>query len=156
MLLEKGVMCNLLIAGLGGRSDDELDKFLSKNNKSKKYVKRLGYVSDNKMTALYLECLALVFPSTYEGFGVPVVEAYSLGVPVISSNAFSLKEVVGNGGVLIHPYNYQRFSSEMEKVLMDNSYRNKLIKKSRNEAKRFNWVSSIRKIVSYFDIVVSF
>jgi glycosyltransferase involved in cell wall biosynthesis len=153
ILIDKGHKVNLQIAGLGGKSSKELEEYI-RDNKIGNYVKQLGYVSDKKMVSLYNGAKALVFTSAYEGFGIPIIEAFSLGVPVISSNAFSLKEVVGNGGVLISPYNYKRFATEMGKVIVDDKYRKNLSLKSKKAAIRFNWQASIDKLTNFFDKTV--
>lgn len=154
-LYDRGVKVNLLIAGLGGRSNDELEKYM-KENTSGKLVKRLGYITDSRMTALYKKAEALVFTSAYEGFGIPIIEAFSLGLSVISSNAFSLKEVVGKGGSLVHPMDYVTFSKLMEKIILDKKFKKKMSIKSKNESNRFSWQESVVKLTSFFDRVVSY
>lgn len=138
----------LYISGLGGRSNKEISNYII-NNGLKDSVRLLGYVSDKDIPSLYSNSMGLVFTSAYEGYGMPIVEAFSLGVPVISSNAFSLKEVVGNGGVLVDPYNYDGFADEMAKVINDKRYREKLATLSKSESKRFSWTKSVNELFEF-------
>src|SRR3990167_6327176 len=95
---------NLAIVGSKGWDSDriyELPKKLGIEGR----VKFLGYVPDEKMPALYSNALALVFPSLFEGFGLPILEAQASGCPVITSNISSMPEVAGKGALLVNPYN---------------------------------------------------
>lgn len=80
-------------------------------------------------------------PSLYEGFGIPVIEAFGCGCSVIVSDASSLPEIVGDAGMLFYPDSSQNLLAVMEKVLNDVKYREGLIQKGLNRAKDFNWDS---------------
>ena len=103
-------------------------------------VVQTDFISDEEKVALYRGAAALAFPSYYEGFGFPVLEAQSLGVPVITSNASSLPEVGGSKGALyVDPYNVQNIASAMEKMVADGSLREELIAAGHENVKRFSW-----------------
>lgn len=99
----------------------------------------LGYVSAPMMYSLYTNAVALVFPSFSEGFGMPLVEAMSLGLPVIASNVSSFVEVVGDAGILINPHDPATISNAMEDILKNPSRREEIVKKGFERAKQFSW-----------------
>ena len=86
-----------------------------------------------------------VFPSLYEGFGLPPLEAMACGCPVIVSNTSSLPEVVGKAGVLVDPYDSDALAEEMYKILINNDLKEELSKKSAARAKMFSWKKATRE-----------
>lgn len=80
-----------------------------------------------------------VFPSFYEGFGMPVLEAQKAGAPVVASNAGALPEILGDSALLVDPHNTQEIAEAIYKVLSDKKLRNDLIKKGQENIKRFSW-----------------
>ncbi|GAB4028096.1 MAG: glycosyltransferase family 1 protein [Candidatus Microgenomates bacterium] len=128
----------LVVCGLSGRADSKSQKYIRDNGLENK-VKILGYVDDNTLCNLYQNASIFVFPSAYEGFGIPVLEAMSYGVPVVSSNAFSLAEVVGNGGILVDPYNVAAYIGAVSKILKDSILRKDLIKRGQKRASELKW-----------------
>ncbi len=99
----------------------------------------LSYVPQEHLEPLYAGAVALVFPSLHEGFGLPVLEAMARGTPVVSSNASSLPEVVGEAGLLVDPYDVEGLARAMERVLDDRSLRDRLTHAGRERAARFTW-----------------
>lgn len=102
-------------------------------------VRRLGYISQGELNVLLENATALVFPSLYEGFGLPVLEALSVGVPVIASNRASLPEVLGEGGLLIDPFDVRGFSDAMFRLSQDPEMRAILSVKATAQAANFSW-----------------
>ena len=141
-VLERGYDAQLVIAGLGGRSLPAVESYIKKTKLEEK-VKIIGWVEGKIMSTLYKYSLAFVFTSFYEGFGVPILECFRLGVPIISSNAFSLNEVIGNGGVKLDPKDEAKFSDEMVKVLTNKNYREKLVFLSKKRGPAFNWEKTV-------------
>lgn len=94
---------NLIIAGQKGWLSEEIYA-LPKKLGIEKRVKFLGYVPDEKLPALYSSAIALVFPSLFEGFGLPILEAQACGCPVITSNVSSMPEIGGKGAIYVNPY----------------------------------------------------
>lgn len=86
-----------------------------------------------------------VFPSLYEGFGLPPLEAMACGCPVIVSNTSSLPEVVGNAGILINPYDFDALTEEMYQILTDNDLKQEYSKKSATRAKLFTWKKTAKQ-----------
>lgn len=102
-------------------------------------VMRLGYLPERDLDALYHEATALTFPSRFEGFGAPVLEAMSRGCPVVASNATALPEVVGDAGLLASPDNADEWAEAMNQVLEDDELRSDLSKRGLDRAKGFTW-----------------
>jgi glycosyltransferase involved in cell wall biosynthesis len=98
-----------------------------------------GYVDERYLPALYSGALAAVYPSLYEGFGLPPLEAMACGTPVITSNVTSLPEVVGNAALLINPLDAYSIAAAMSKVIEDGELREDLIRKGFCRAALFSW-----------------
>ncbi|MFI8418287.1 glycosyltransferase family 4 protein [Serratia sp. NPDC078593] len=105
-------------------------------------VQFLGRVDDRELIELYSNALAFVFPSFYEGFGIPPLEAQACGCPVISSNAASMPEVLADSVLYFKPDNDDEIAEAMKKVISDEELRNELSKKGSENIKRFSWVYS--------------
>lgn len=105
-------------------------------------VKSLGYVPSSDLDALYQEAVAMTFPSKFEGFGAPVLEAMSRGCPVIAADATALPEVVGGAGRLISPDNAEHWTDAMNDLLDDQEERQTFVKAGIERAKQFNWDTS--------------
>lgn len=104
---------------------------------------KIGYVDDEDMSALYSGAEMFVFPSIYEGFGIPVLEAMQCGCPVISSNATSLPEVIGDCGIQINPEDNEDLIRAFEKMYFDRAFRDNCINKGLERAKQFSWENSV-------------
>ncbi|MCB9150111.1 MAG: glycosyltransferase family 4 protein [Caldilineaceae bacterium] len=98
-----------------------------------------GYVSDEELSALYRKATVFVYPSLYEGFGLPILEAMTCGAPVITSNVSSLPEVAGNAAILVDPYSEQEIAQAILTIVHDNSFRQQLITKGIEQAQKFSW-----------------
>ena len=99
-----------------------------------------GYIRDeDQLIALYQGASVFTFPSRYEGFGLPPLEAMAAGVPVISSNRTSLPEVIGDAGNLVDPDDLQEWVRLTKRVLSDESYRTSLVAKGRDRVREFSW-----------------
>lgn len=103
------------------------------------HVHVLDYVSDDDLPIVYNRARAFVFPSRYEGFGLTPLEAMACGIPVISSNASSLPEVVGDAGILLSPDDLQSFANAMLNLATDDAYRNTLSAQGLARAQQFSW-----------------
>ena len=117
---------------------------------SKGRFKALGYLSENELVSLYAGAYVLAFPSIYEGFGFPPLEAMASGIPVLASNTSSIPEVVGDCGVLTAPFDVIKMSSDLERILTDNQLRTLLIKKGLTRAKEFSWDNCVNKTVEVY------
>ena len=104
-----------------------------------------GFVPDEDMPSIYKQAKALVYPSSFEGFGIPLVEAFKFGTPVIAADNSSISEVVGGAGILFKTGDLGMLTKGIERILSDDSLRGDLIKKGRERAKDFSWDASARK-----------
>jgi len=98
-----------------------------------------GYVPDSEVLSLYAEADVFVYPSLYEGFGLPVLEAMASGCPVITSNVSSLPEVVGEAALLVDPYDVEALAQAMLTVLEDDELKKEMSKKGIAQAQKFSW-----------------
>ena len=113
-------------------------------------VIKLGYVPDEDMPLLYNLADIFVYPSLYEGFGLPPLEAMACGCPVITSNTSSIPEVVGEAGVMVDPYNIDDLAKAIYEVLTDGKLREDMIKKGLGRAKQFNWEKCANETLQTF------
>ena len=102
-------------------------------------VKFLNYVSYNELPIIINQAIALVFPSLWEGFGLPVLEAMACGTPVITSNVSSLPEVAGDAAILINPYNPGEITAAMTTIINDSETRKQISEKGLRRANQFSW-----------------
>ena len=102
-------------------------------------IRLLGFVPDEDLVALYNLATVFAMPSIYEGFGLPILEAMSCGVPVVAAKAGSLPEVGGDAAMYVDPYNEDEIASAMQKLFSDGRLRESLSKKGIEQAKNFSW-----------------
>jgi len=107
-----------------------------------KFVRFLGFVSDDQLAALYRLASVFVFPSLYEGFGLPPLEALALGTPVVTSNVSSLPEVVGDAALLIDPLDAGAIADAIARVLSDPVLRDDIVRRGRQRVQEFSWARS--------------
>jgi glycosyltransferase involved in cell wall biosynthesis len=136
--MDRGADCELVVAGgdKGGRLD-VLDAILRTRLTGRVHL--VGHVGDDDLTALYSAAKALVFPSLYEGFGLPALEAMASGTPVIASNTTGLAEAVGDAGLTIDPRDAEDLAEAMRRVLNDEALRERLVAAGFARAAEFTW-----------------
>ncbi|HSY89919.1 MAG TPA: glycosyltransferase family 1 protein [Candidatus Binatus sp.] len=113
-------------------------------------VRFLGFVPIEVLRIFYDEAKIFVFPSLYEGFGLPPLEAMVHGTPVVTSNVSSLPEVVGNAAVLVNPENVFEIMRALRRVLMDRALRDRMKERGYQQAARFSWETSVRRILEVY------
>lgn len=118
-------------------------------------VRFLGFVPIEVLRTFYDAAKIFVFPSLYEGFGLPPLEAMAHGTPVVTSNVSSLPEVVGNAAVLVHPENVFEIMRALHRVLLDQPLREKMKERSYRQAAKFSWEKSVRRIIDVYQEVLS-
>lgn len=132
---------DLVLTGPPGRCDTEIDQTAAQCG-CPEAVRRLGLVSRGELTALYEAATALAWPSRFEGFGVPVLEAMSAGCPVVASSATAIPEVVGDAGVLLSPDDSEGWTAALERLLTDRSHRADLVARGSARLREFSWERS--------------
>jgi glycosyltransferase involved in cell wall biosynthesis len=113
-------------------------------------VRFLGFVPIDVLRIFYDAAKVFIFPSLYEGFGLPPLEAMSHGTPVITSNTSSLPEVVGNAAVLVNPENVFEIQRALQRVLLDPALRSKLKVRGEEQTRKFSWESSVERMLATF------
>jgi len=113
-------------------------------------VRFLGFVPIEVLRIFYDSAKIFVFPSLYEGFGLPPLEAMAHGTPVVTSNVSSLPEVVGNAAVLVNPENVFEIMRALHRVLLDQVLRERMKERSYVQAGKFSWEKSVRRILEVY------
>jgi glycosyltransferase involved in cell wall biosynthesis len=109
-------------------------------------VRFLGYMPDETLAVLYRLTSVFVFPSLYEGFGLPPLEAMASGAPVVTSNVSSLPEVAGDAAVLVDPYDPRSIADGIRRVLAEPELQAALRERGLRRAGEFSWEQSIRRV----------
>ena len=113
-----------------------------------------GYIGPTDLVYFYNLAEVFLFPSLYEGFGLPVLEAMACGCPVITSNISALPEVVGDAAILVNPYSVEEISTAMEKVLTNKTLRLELAEKGLKRAREFSWKKNARETLELYKKVL--
>jgi len=129
---------HLIIVGGEGWKNREFLEMVSKHP-LKTQIHMPGYLPRRQLLSYYRNAICLMFPSLYEGFGLPILEAMSCGAPVITSNVSSMKEVAGSAALLVNPYDTGAIAEAMNKLLKDEQLRERLISMGFQRAKEFSW-----------------
>lgn len=142
----------LVLAGKKGWLYDDIFKLIKEFRIEDKVI-FTDYVDDDDKPALYQGAEIFLFPSLYEGFGIPVVEAMASRTPVITSNSSSLPEVAGDAAIITDPMDYEEISRSIERILDDSKLRENMINEGIKQADKFNWDESAEKLKKlYYDL----
>jgi glycosyltransferase involved in cell wall biosynthesis len=137
----------LVIAGKKGWGGVDAEMIARELNMTE-HVKVLGYVNDETKSALFRCASAFAFPSLYEGFGFPVLEAQSCAVPVVCSNSSSLPEVAGDGAIFVNPLSADEIAQGLIKALCDDTERHRAIALGKQNIERFSWQTSALQVLN--------
>lgn len=113
-------------------------------------IRHLSYLPDDQVAEFYQNADVFVYPSHYEGFGMPVLEAMTLGAPVVTSNTSSLPEVAGDAAVLVDSNDVEQLSEGILRVIRDRQFRNSLIQKGKEQAKLFSWEKTAKETLNAY------
>ena len=141
---EKYADFKFVFAGSNKYWDEDIKKTFN-NLKYKSDFVFTGYLSTSEMNCVLSSATALVYPSLFEGFGVPIVEGFSANVPVITSNVASMPEVAGKAALLVNPLSVEEIADAMEKVATDEHLRAKLIQLGKERKCAFSWDKSAQQ-----------
>ncbi len=139
---------SLVIAGKPGWLYDEV---LEEAARIPDRVQLLGFVEESDLPALYRGAALFVFPSLYEGFGLPVLEAMACNVPVVCSNRSSLPEVAGQAAILVDPESEQELAQAMRRVLEEEPLRREMVRRGQERAARFTWQRAASQLLAVFE-----
>ena len=154
ILRRRGVDLRLVLAG--GKSNLlDVPALLRKRGLGDPEVTRTGYIDDARVSALLAGARVLVFPSLYEGFGMPLLESMEAGVPVVGVRAGATPETVGDAGLLVDPGDAEGFADAMERAAFDEELRARLIPAGRAQAANFTWERAARATLDLYRRVTS-
>ena len=139
----------LVIAGGKGWLDDPLYKRIEDLG-LKGRVQFLGFVPDEDLPALYSAARVFAFPSIYEGFGLPPLEAMACGTPVVAANTSSIPEVVGGAGLLVDPHDVEALTDALSRAIEDESLRNQLTNQGQLRVQGFSWRTAARQLQEHY------
>lgn len=139
----------LVLAGPRGWMTEPIDKALARLPAAR--VRLTGYVTDAELAALYTACRAFVYPSFYEGFGLPPLEAMACGAPVIASNTSSLPEVTGDAALPVDPRDIDGLTAAIARVLEDSEFRASLRARGLARSRLFSWDETARKTLAVYE-----
>ena len=142
--------CLALVCKVTAAERDALLRFAQGRGLSDSEVVITGYVSDRDLVALYNLCTLFVFPSLYEGFGLPVLEAMACGAPVVGSDRSGIPEVVGLREALFDPTSIASISAKIGAALVNQAFRKRLAEHGEHQARRFSWKDSGRRALEAF------
>ena len=144
MAKAQGLPHQLIIAGGQGWKFDQ-ESVLS-NVHHKEAVRFIGFVPDEDMPALYSAADAFLFPTLYEGFGIPILEAQRCGTPILTSNTSSLPEVGGDGALYVDPYDVADMAHGIQRILEDTALAAHIMDNGYRNAERFSWEKAAEKL----------
>lgn len=113
-----------------------------------------GYVTDEELANLYRYCFAFIYPTWYEGFGLPVLEAMNFGKPVIASNVTSIPEIMGTSGLAVNPGDYEKIAAYMEKLEKEQALYQQLSSEAVNRTGIFSWEKAAKKLLAIYEELV--
>lgn len=152
-LLSDNILKNYDLVFVGKHSEHDRQHLLHVAQKIgiKDQLILTGYISDENLVMLYNQCSLFVFPSLYEGFGLPALEAMACGAPTIASNTTSIPEVIGWADALFDPTSTQSIADKIVRVLSNEDFRKKLREHGLKQAKKFSWDDCARKAINAFE-----
>jgi glycosyltransferase involved in cell wall biosynthesis len=149
----KGYDGYLVIAGRLGWKYKPIIKRMKSSHKANS-IRYINYINDNELPALYSGAELFVFPSYYEGFGLPPLEAMACGTPVVSSAKGSLKEVLDGGACVIQDFNHDSWLEEITKLLFDSALKKKRIAAGHRHIRKYTWENSASQILDIYKSLI--
>lgn len=146
---------NLVLVGASGWKNAEIFQAASQNPQLSSRIIFTGYLPDADLSAIYSGATAFVYPSLYEGFGLPPLEAMQCGVPVITSNTSSLPEVVGDAGILIDPTQEDDLCQAILKVVHNAQLRAELAERATWRASQFSWATCAQQTTQVYQVAAA-
>jgi glycosyltransferase involved in cell wall biosynthesis len=150
-----GAPMPLVLAGGKGWLMEDFQKHLSELGIAA-HVVMTGYVSDEELIWLYRNCYAHLYPSLFEGFGLPVLEGMQFGAPTLTSNSTSIPEVAGDAAILLAPEDTEGWAQAMLRLVANRDERNRLSATARVQAGRFDWKRSAEALLQLYEETLAF
>ncbi len=149
-LRQAGYDLDLVIAGGRGWLEAPIYQTV-RDTHMQKHVHFIGFANETELPVLYSAAECLAFPSLYEGFGLPVLEAMACGTPVVTSNVSSLPEVAGDAALVVDPYDTEAITHAIQRLLDDTTLRSQLVQKGYARVGLFSWGEAARKLRQIYD-----
>lgn len=144
----------LVVVGMLGWHSAEIERLIAPLQRTG-YIRQLGYVSRSDLATIVAGATTLIYPSIYEGFGLPPLEAMASGTPVICSNVSTLPEVVGDAGILIDPHDVKGLQGQLEAITSDQKLCDELAARARKRSLNFTWAKCADQTLSVYKSVIS-
>ena len=141
---------DLVITGFAKWKSKHIDNIIKSSGDR---IKIIGYVEENELIDLYNSADLYLYPSLYEGFGLPILEAQACGCPVLTSNVTSCPEVAGEGAHLVNPYSEFDIAESINRILHDECYKAELVRYGYQNLRRFSWVKTTKKLLEFINYV---
>lgn len=142
----------LVIIGVAAKSQEMFRTQIQQRGITES-VRLHGYASEEDVAQLLAGAVALAYPTQYEGFGLPILDAFAAGVPVLCGNATSLPEVAGDAAVLVDPTSASSIATGLDYLLKDEEVRRRLIQRGRERLNQFNWQTTAERVATLFEAV---
>lgn len=113
-------------------------------------IKILGYVPEKDIVAIHAASVCLLYPSLYEGFGLPILQAFKVGIPVVTSKTSSIPEVAGSAAILVNPHSTEEIKNAISKIAFSSSLRQRLVAKGLIQSKNFSWDKTAKKTLECY------
>jgi glycosyltransferase involved in cell wall biosynthesis len=136
--------CELLV--VGKKQNGFNDVTIDAKYQDDPDIRFTGYLSDEELGQLYQQAEAFVFPSLEEGFGMPIVEAFYAGCPVVTSNCSCMPEIAGDAAILVDPRDPESIADGIERAIADNIFRHELVNRGRDRAILYNWPNAATQV----------
>lgn len=149
LLIDRGNNLELKIVGGDGYGAEEINQQIQTSRHSQRII-RMGFVNNMELSKLYQEAVGFLYPSLYEGFGLPILEAMSAGCPVITSNCGAMLEVSGNAALHADPNNPESIATQVEILLQQSSVREALVSAGKVHATYFRWERCVAETVKVY------
>jgi glycosyltransferase involved in cell wall biosynthesis len=143
----------VVVGNMGWKNKDIIGLLEAHRYRSRIHFK--GYIDAARLSFIYRNALCLLYPSLYEGFGFPILEAMTYGVPVITSKVSSMPEVAGDAALLVDPYDLKGLADAMNKILMNGDMRNIMVSKGYERVREFSWKRCAEETLGIFEKVLS-
>jgi glycosyltransferase involved in cell wall biosynthesis len=143
----------VIVGNIGWKTKEAINLLGTHRHRTRIHL--AGYVDDARLFFIYQNALCLLYPSLYEGFGFPILEAMNYGVPVITSNVSSMPEVAGDAALLVDPNDEKGLSEAMKKILVNGKMRKIMISKGYERVKKFSWKRCAGETLDIFKKVSS-
>lgn len=140
---------------IGRKTKDFIDKILDASDDLRNDLIILEFVPQEELAVLYNLAEIFLFPSTYESFGIPILEAMACGCPVITSNTFACSEVAGESALLVDPKDVDQIAISVDRLAFNKQLQNRLTKKGLDRTKEFSWKKAALETISIFEQITT-